>query len=83
MKNTWQVQEAKNRLSTVLDGALRHGPQIITRRGVETAVILSIKDYRRLTKPKQNLVDFFKSSPLHGVEIDLTRSKDLSREVEF
>lgn len=83
MKNTWQLQEAKNRLSTLVEGALHHGPQIITRRGVKTAVVLSVKDYEKFAKPKQNLVDFFKSSPLRGVKIDLTRSKDSSREVEF
>jgi len=54
MKNTWQLQEAKNRLSTLVEGALHHGPQIITRRGVRTAIVLSVKDYERLTKPKQN-----------------------------
>jgi len=83
MNNTWQLQEAKNRLSTVIEGALHHGPQIITRKGIKTAVVLSVKDYEKLTKPKQNLVDFFKSSPLHSVRIDLTRSKESSREVEF
>ena len=83
MKNTWQLQEARNRLTTFVEGALHHGPQIITRRGVKTAIVLSVKDYEKLAKTKQNLVDFFKSSPLHGVKIDLTRSKDSSREVEF
>ena len=83
MKTRWQLQEAKNRLSAVIEEALNHGPQIITRRGVDTAVVLSIKEFIKMTKPKQNLVDFFQSSPLHGIEIDVTRSKDTSREVEF
>ncbi len=83
MKNRWQLQEAKNRLSAVIEEALNHGPQIITRRGVDTAVVLSIKEFIKMTKPNQNLVDFFQSSPLHGIEIDVTRSKDTSREVEF
>ena len=83
MRNMWQLQEAKNRLSAVVEEALHHGPQIITRRGQEAVVVLSIKDYRKMAEPDQNLVDFFQCSPLHGVEIDLTRSKDLPREVEF
>jgi len=83
VRNIWQLQEAKNRLSAVVEEALHHGPQIITRRGQEAVVVLSIKYYRRMAKPDQNLVDFFRSSPLHGLEIDLTRSKDLAREVEF
>ena len=83
MKKTWQLQEAKNRMSAVVEAALSQGPQIITRRGRETVVVLSIKDYRKMVQPDENLVDFLNSSPLHGVLIDLKRSKDLPREVDF
>jgi len=42
MKQTvWQIQEAKNKLSEVIDRALDQGPQIITRRGVEAVIVLS------------------------------------------
>lgn len=81
--NTWKLQDAKNRLSEVVETALRQGPQIVKRRGQDTVVILSIKDYRRLTRPKTGLVAFFKKSPLHGVRLDLTRGRELSREVRF
>ncbi len=37
MIQTWQLQEAKNKLSRVIDDAINNGPQIITRRGVEVA----------------------------------------------
>jgi prevent-host-death family protein len=40
MARTWQLQEAKNRFSEVVEEALKEGPQVITRRGVETAVVL-------------------------------------------
>jgi len=83
MRKTWQLQEAKNRLSAVVDEALNKGPQIITRRGQEMVVVLSMKDYRKMIQPDENLVDFLSSSPLHGVHIDLKRNKDLPREVEF
>ena len=45
---SWQVQDAKARFSEFLETALKEGPQIVTRRGVETAVVLSIEEYRRL-----------------------------------
>ena len=80
---TWQLQEAKNRLSEVVDKALRQGPQMITRRGVETAVVLSLEEYRRLRKPDTDLVDFFQSSPLVGVDLDLERSRDTGREIDL
>ncbi|MFO7987451.1 MAG: type II toxin-antitoxin system Phd/YefM family antitoxin [Desulfatiglandaceae bacterium] len=83
MKRVWQLQEAKNRLSAVVEEALQHGPQIITRRGRETVVVLSVKEYKKMTQSEGNLVDFFSSSPLYGVDIDLKRNKELPREIEF
>ena len=76
---TWQLQEAKNRLSEVVDRALHQGPQVITRRGAETAVVLSMADYRRIRQPDTDLVEFFQASPLTGVELDLERTPDTGR----
>ncbi len=80
---TWQLQEAKNRLSEVVDRALHQGPQMITRRGAETAVVLSMADYRRIRQPETDLVEFFQASPLTGVELDLERAPDTGREIEL
>lgn len=80
---TWQLQDAKNRFSEVVNKALRNGPQVVTRRGKKTVVILSVEQYRKLVRPKTNIVDFFQKSPLRDVDMDLTRKKDLSREVVF
>jgi len=80
---TWQLQHAKNRLSEVVDQALTQGPQVITRRGAETVVVLAVEDYRRMRKPKTDLVEFFRSSPLQevGSELDLERDRDTGREI--
>ena len=54
MVGTWQVQEAKARFSELLETSLAEGPQIVTKRGVETAVLVPIEQWRRmerLTKP--------------------------------
>jgi prevent-host-death family protein len=83
MMEHWQLQDAKNRFSEVVQKALEHGPQIITRRGKKTVVIMSVEDYQQLTKPRTNLVDFFRKSPLMGVEIDLKRDRDLGREIDL
>lgn len=48
MSKKWPVQDAKSRFSEFLDTALAEGPQIVTRRGVETAVLLPIEQWRRL-----------------------------------
>jgi prevent-host-death family protein len=50
MIRTWQVQEAKARFSEFLEASLREGPQKVTRRGVETAVLVPIEQWRRMEK---------------------------------
>lgn len=83
MRESWQLQDAKNRFSEVVEKAVNTGPQIVTKRGIETVVIMSVEEYRRLTRPKTDLVEFFQNSPLKGIELDLDRNKDLSREVDL
>jgi prevent-host-death family protein len=45
---TWQVYDAKARFSEFLDASLKEGPQVLTRRGVETAVLVPIDEWKRL-----------------------------------
>jgi len=45
---SWQVQNAKARFSEFLEASLRDGPQTVTRRGVEQAVLVRIEEWRRL-----------------------------------
>ena len=83
MKRVWALQDAKNKFSEVVNHALREGPQIVTRRGDETAVLLSMRDYQALAAPDGNLVDFFRSSPLVGVDLRFKRGADYGREVDL
>ena len=46
----WQVQDAKARFSELLDAAINNGPQVVTRRGIETAVLVPIEEWRRLQR---------------------------------
>ena len=76
----WQVQEAKTRLSEVIEQAQKKGPQIITRHGSERAVVLSIADYRKLTAHKPGLKDYLLGGPkVDGFEIE--RDRDTGREI--
>lgn len=77
----WQLQDAKNRFSEIVNKALRDGPQVVTRHGKKTVVIISVEEYQSLVRPKMNIVDFFQKSPLRGERLDLTRKKDSAREV--
>lgn len=83
MKNHWQLQEAKSRFSEVVDEALSSGPQQITRHGEEVVVILSTKEFRRLTRPKGDIVSFFRESPFASVDLDLARSKEKARGLDL
>lgn len=44
----WPVQDAKARFSELLEASLHEGPQIVTRRGVETAVLVPLVEWQRL-----------------------------------
>ena len=83
MGSTWKLQEGKNRVREVVNEAARSGPQIVTRRGKEAAVVMSVEDYRRLVRPEVDLVEFLQTSPLCGIELDVERSKELSREINL
>ncbi|MHB1628332.1 MAG: type II toxin-antitoxin system Phd/YefM family antitoxin, partial [Bacilli bacterium] len=79
MSMLWQLQEAKSRLSRLVSQATREGPQMITVRGKPAVVVLSVKDYQRLTRPRTPLVEFFQKSPLQREDLDLERSQETSR----
>jgi antitoxin Phd len=46
---SWPVQDAKARFSEFLDACLASGPQLVTRRGSEAAVLVPVDEWRRLT----------------------------------
>ena len=74
----WQVQEAKTRLSEVIEEADKRGPQIITRHGAERAVVLSIADYRALTAHKPDLRQYLLGGPkVDSFEVE--RDRDTGR----
>jgi prevent-host-death family protein len=84
MKDTiWQLQEAKNRFSEVVNKALEEGPQTVTRHGEEIVIILSKAEYNRLVKSQTSLLEFFRQSPLVGIELELERDSSMPRDVDL
>lgn len=57
MTKHWPVQDAKAKFSELLNSAIEDGPQIITRRGVETAVLVPIEEWRKTTTTRRTLKD--------------------------
>lgn len=80
---TWQLQDAKSHLSEVVRLCVQQGPQILTVRGKEEAVLVSKKDYERLIGTKPNLFDFMQQSPLKGLEITCERDPSKNRDIDL
>ncbi|MGP0019239.1 MAG: type II toxin-antitoxin system Phd/YefM family antitoxin [Candidatus Sulfotelmatobacter sp.] len=83
---SWQVQSAKARFSEVFRRARTEGPQRITRQGKEGVVMVAEEQYDRLvgkSHQPRNLVQFFRRSPLVGVELDLERDRDPVRDIDL
>jgi antitoxin Phd len=77
----WKLEDAKARFSELVRRANAAGPQHVTVRGREEAVVLSARDYAKLVPPegKQPLVAFLEGLDLGG--LDLTRDDDRGRDV--
>ena len=82
----WQLQAAKARFSEVFRLVRTEGPQLITRQGRDGVVMVPVEQFDRLVhqgrKPK-SLVQFFRESPLVGLELDFERDKDTGRDIEL
>jgi len=82
----WQVQTAKARFSEVFRRARAEGPQRITKQGKEGVVMVAEEQYNRLvgkSRQPKNIVDFFRQSPLVGLELDLERDRSPARDVKL
>lgn len=83
---SWQVQVAKARFSEVFRLARTEGPQRITRQGRDGVIMLAEETYMQLaarSRQPKSLVQFFRDSPLMGLDLDLERSRDTGREIEL
>jgi prevent-host-death family protein len=78
---TVSVFEGKNKFSELVANAAKGEPQIITKNGKETAVVISIDEYKRLKARQGSLSEFLLNNPArkYGIELDLTRDKDTGR----
>jgi antitoxin Phd len=74
----WQLQDAKSRFSEFLESTLKDGPQIVTRRGVEVAVLVRIEDWRQLQKAsKPSLKDFLLADDGPRFDVELPDRRKL------
>src|SRR5688572_29504875 len=74
--HSWQLQTAKARFSEMFRLARAEGPQLITRQGKDGVVMMPVEQFEELvnrSRQPKSLVQFFRESPLVGVELDLER----------
>lgn len=81
--DVWTVAQAKAKFSEVLENACTSGPQIITRNGRRTAVIVSAGEWERRIQRRGTLADFFKASPLRGSSLSVRRARDRLRKSDL
>lgn len=72
----WAVQDAKARFSQFLEASVEEGPQIVTRRGVETAVLIPVDEWRRLREACRPTLKelLLAASPRSGIPLPSRRS---------
>lgn len=80
----WQLYEAKQKFSEVVDLAISDGPQIVTRNGKEVVAIISIEEHRKRMEPKVSFTEFLLAGPyIEFEDSDFERSREMPREIEL
>jgi antitoxin Phd len=81
----WQVQDAKARFSELLDATIKKGPQIVTRRGIETAILVPIEEWNRLQRAARPTLKALLLAPGARFEDQIPKRHKLRRRagVEF
>lgn len=80
---TWQLQDAKNRFSELVDRVRSKGPLLVTRRGKPAVIVLSAEEYQRIIDAKGRTLDILLAAPRVGDELNIERDKSLPREAEL
>jgi antitoxin Phd len=78
---TWPVQDAKARFSELLKASLTEGPQMVTLRGVETAVLITVEEWRGLRERARQSLKALLLSPQARGELNIPQRGRLRRRV--
>lgn len=69
----WGIADAKARFSELLDHAINDGPQTITRRGRQIAVVVAVEEWHKKSMRSGSLATFLATSPLCDSQLDVER----------
>jgi prevent-host-death family protein len=79
-ERAWSVAHAKAHLSELVDHAISDGPQAITRRGREVAIVVSAEEWHSKTSRPGSLAEFLAESPLRDSGIEAERVEAEARD---
>ena len=79
----WPVADAKAHFSEMIDRALAEGPQVVTRKGKRTVVVVPLEEWERRVKRQGNLAEFLAASPLRSSQLKVERSGDAPRKLSL
>jgi prevent-host-death family protein len=79
---SWQLQDAKQQFSRLVERARTDGPQVVTRNGKEVAVVIGVEDYRRLRSDDGAFKRFLTEGPAFDA-LGIERASDATRTVEL
>jgi antitoxin Phd len=77
--SNWSVQDAKARFSELLETCLAEGPQVVTKRGAETAVLVPLRDWQRLQQSARPTLKELLLSPHARVDLAIPERGKLRR----
>ncbi len=83
MNNKWQLEEAKGNFSQLIKRAADGEAQVITVHGKPTAVVVSAKEYARLTRNRGKLSTALLHPDLAAEDLDFSRNRDTGRNVQL
>ena len=74
---TWKVQDAKQKFSEFVRKAVQEGPQVLSHRGEEVAVLVSLETYQKLSGSGEDFKAFLLTAP--EVDLEIERSGEPAR----
>ena len=83
VSKSWQLQDAKNRFSELVERALKEGPQTVTRHGKPAVVIISAAEYEKTQAPQKSLIELLRECPEDLGEIVRPRDRLPARNISF
>jgi prevent-host-death family protein len=79
----WQLQEAKTHFSEVVERAMKHGAQTVTKHGRPAVVIISAEEYKRNQAPQKSLISALRQCPEDLTKLVGKRSKETARSIKL